>query len=146
MSRRHNPARAKLHLSYTILEIASLYQVEKGTVSNWISAGLATVDRKRPLLVTGVALRAFIKGRMDATKRPSLPGEIFCVACKATKRPAGRVVNLEPVSTTSANIIGTCPDCSRRIYRRVRFSNLLDACGGLSIAPKDRDDTCNTEA
>ena len=134
MSRRHNPELAKLHFNYTILEIAALYRVDKTTVSKWISAGLQTIDRKRPLLVTGVALRTFLKARMAATKRPCQPGEIYCVACKATKRPAGNVVDLEPVSKTSASIIGTCPDCSRRIYRRVGVANLKRDGGGLSIA------------
>lgn len=146
MSRRHNPELAKLHLTYTILEIAALFHVGKTQVSKWISAGLPTIDRKVPLLVTGVALRAFLKARMDATKRPCQPGEIFCVACKRTGRPEGDRAILKAVSETSSNLIGICTKCGRRNFRRVALRNMSAVCAGLTLTFEDRDDTYNTEA
>ena len=146
MCRRHNPERAMLHLNYTILEIAALYQVNKTTVSNWISAGLITVDRKRPLLVTGVALRAFIKARMAAKKRPLMPGEIYCAPCKRTGRPQGDRAVLKGVSETSSNLIGICTKCGRRNFRGVALRNMGADCAGLSLTFEGRDDTCKAEA
>lgn len=138
MSRSHNPERAKLYLNYSVLEIAALFDVNKTTVSHWISAGLTPIDRKRPLLVTGVELRAFIKKRMAAMKRPSAPGEIFCIACKWPKAPIDARVDFQKVSATSGNIVGECPDCGLRIFRRVSLANMARDCGPLVVRFTDR--------
>ena len=143
MCRRHNPERAKLHLSYTIPEIVELFDVGKTTVSHWIKDGLTPIDRKRPLIFTGEHLRGFMKARMAAKRRPLQVGEIFCVACKAGKTPTGGAAEFAMVSETSCNMIGRCPDCGRRIFRRVSMSNLFRDCGSLTLKPKARDDTCN---
>ena len=143
MCRRHNPERALLHRSYTIPEIADLFDIGKSAVTRWIKDGLKPIDRKRPLLFTGAHLRAFVKARMAATKRPLGPGQIFCVACKKVRVPDGGRAELEMVSDTSCNIIGHCPHCARRMFRRVRLSNLNHDCGAITLIPKARDRTCN---
>ena len=136
MSRRHNPERAKLHLSYTIPEIVDLFDINKGTVSKWIKYGLTPIDSKRPLIFTGVHLRAFVKARMAATKRPLQAGQIFCVACKRAQTPSGGAAEFAMVSETSCNMIGDCPDCGRRIFRRVAMTNLFRDCGSLMLRPQ----------
>ena len=134
MSRRHNPERAKLHLNYTIPEIAALFDINKTTVSHWISAGLTPTDRKRPLIFTGAHLRAFVKARMAATLRPLRVGEIFCVACKRGQMPTGGAAVFKMVSATSCNMIGQCPDCRRRIFRRVAMATFMGAIARATIA------------
>jgi hypothetical protein len=52
-------------------------------------------------LFTSVVLRAFMKARMAATKRPLEAGEIFCVACKCARVPISSAVHLRIVSATS---------------------------------------------
>ena len=44
---RPNPRLAKIHRSYTVDEIATLYGVHRNTVRAWIARGLATVDQRR---------------------------------------------------------------------------------------------------
>ena len=39
-SRRHNPRRAKSHFSYTVYEVAELYDVGRPTVRHWLANGL----------------------------------------------------------------------------------------------------------
>ena len=146
MCRRHNPQRAKLHCSYSVLELASLFDVNITTISHWVSAGLSPIDATRPYLFSGVKVRQFLHERNIASKRPCKPGEIFCVACKRQQCPTGGKADVEVVSKTSANLVGTCPACARRIYRRVRLENMHRDCGGLSLTFKDRDDHINAGA
>lgn len=145
MSRRHNPLRAQLHRNYTIAEITELFDVCKTTVSHWIHDGLPTVNRKRPLLVTGTALRAFHAARVAASKRPCQPGELYCTACKRSVRPVGDSAILKAVSATSSDLVGTCRTCNRRNYRRVALVNLARDCAGLALKFEDRDGTCNAK-
>jgi hypothetical protein len=60
MARRFNYRRVKIHRTYTVAEVAAL-GVHKHTVRRWIAAGLPTTDAKRPLLVNGAELRAFLR-------------------------------------------------------------------------------------
>jgi hypothetical protein len=131
--RRPNPRRAKIHRSYTVQEIAKLYGVHKNTVREWIRAGLATIDDRRPQLVLGSVLLAFVQARRLKNKRPCKPGEIYCVRCRAPKNPAGDFADYKPTSSTSGQMIGICPTCECLMYRAVSLAKLAQVCGKLAV-------------
>ena len=126
--------RVKVHRNYEVSEIADLLGVHKHTVRNWLREGLTTIEDARPILVAGDDLRAFLKARRAAKRCPLRHGELFCVACRDGKRPAGAMVDYLPITSTSGNLAGFCPDCDRMIFRRVRFDRLPLVGGGLDIA------------
>ena len=85
--RLHNPNRAKIHRNYTVEEVASLYGVFKGTVRNWVKAGLPTLNDKRPILILGSDLAAFHQSRRTRNKQKCKPGEMYCCKCRIPKAP-----------------------------------------------------------
>ncbi|MDZ4322206.1 MAG: helix-turn-helix domain-containing protein, partial [Phenylobacterium sp.] len=61
---RLNPRLTKIHLAYTLAEVAELYGLHVNTVRGWIKRdGLEPIDGRRPLLIKGSVLRAFLDGR-----------------------------------------------------------------------------------
>ncbi len=60
MPKRLNPNLAKIHYSYSVSEVAEVYQIHPHTVRNWINAGLPTVDEHRPVLIQGSMLRDYL--------------------------------------------------------------------------------------
>lgn len=66
-------------------------------------------------------------------KRPCGPGELFCLPCRAPRRPAGDIVDIVPVTATSGNMRGICPVCDRLIYRRVPFDRIELVAAGLEV-------------
>ena len=57
MRKRHpNPRLAKIHRSYTVDEVASLFGVHRNSVREWVKRGLPTSDGRRPMLILGVML------------------------------------------------------------------------------------------
>src|ERR1039458_3709374 len=90
--RRPNYRLVKIHRSYSVEEVARLFGTHKNSVSAWVKAGLPTCDGKRPMLILGRELAAYLKGRRTKNKRPSQPGEIYCVRCHARseERRAGK--------------------------------------------------------
>ena len=123
--RRHpNYRLVKIHRSYVVEEIADLFGCHKNTVRQWIRDGLPVCDRRRPILVMGSDLRTFLEARRTTKKRPCGPGEIYCVRCRATKVPAGGMVEYQPSTGTLGNLIAICPDCGSLMNRRVNVAQL----------------------
>lgn len=121
---RPNPRLAKIHRSYTVEEIAKLYGVHRNTVRAWIARGLPTVDDRRPMLVLGSHLAAFLQGRRTVNKRPCGPGEIYCLRCREPRRPAGGVVRYHPLTATQGNLVGLCGCCGAGLNRRASLAKL----------------------
>lgn len=134
MATRHpNHRLAKIYRNYTVEEVASLCGVHRNTVREWIKRGLPTIDHRRPRLILGRDLAAFLQARRLKNKRACQPGEIYCVRCRAPRNPAGDMAELRPVTTTLGNLIGICPSCESLMYRRVNVAKLPQILGKLDI-------------
>ena len=134
MGKRHpNPRLAKIHRNYTVEEVAALFGVHRNTVREWVKRGLPTNDDRRPMLILGRDLVAFLRARRAKNKRTCQPGEIYCVRCRAPKKPAGDMADYQPVTETLGNLIAICPDCEAIIYRRVSLAKLEQIRGQLDI-------------
>jgi Helix-turn-helix domain len=134
MRRRHpNHRHVKIHRSYTVEEIASLFGTHKNTVRSWVKAGLPTCDSKRPMLILGHDLAAFLQARRAKNKQDCRPGEIYCVRCRAPKFPAGDMADYQPVTEKLGNLTAICPDCHCIINRRVSLAKLGHVQGRMDI-------------
>lgn len=135
MAGRHpNPKLAKIHRTYTVEEAAALCGVHRNTVRQWIKRGLPCLDDDRPTLILGEQLAAFLRVMRTRNKRPCQPGLIFCMRCREPRAPAQQQALYSPLTATQGNLIGICPVCSSRMYRRISVSKLLADGGPLRIA------------
>lgn len=128
-----NPRRAKIHRSYTVEEVAQLYGVHRNTVRQWVKQGLPLCDDRRPILILGGELAAFLVRKRVSNKRPCKAGEIYCVRCRAPQMPALGMVDYEPLTAIGGNLIGLCPRCGGVMYRRVNRAGLSTAVGNLEV-------------
>lgn len=134
MRKRHpNPRLAKIHRNYTVDEVAQLFDVHRNTVREWVKRGLPTNDGKRPMLILGRELVAFLTVRRAKNKRPCLPGEIYCVRCRAPRAPAGEMVDYVPLTATLGNLVAICTACETMMYRRVSLAKLEQVRRNLDI-------------
>jgi hypothetical protein len=132
MARRFDIRRVKIHRSYTIAELGVLIGAHKRTIGRWIAADLPTIDARRPLLINGADFRAFIRAREPIRQR-CLPGEFFCLGCRAPKRPAADMADYIPRTALRGSLCGICPTCGRMIYRATTLSKLDLITGGLEV-------------
>ena len=124
----------KIHRSYTVEEIAVLFAIHKNTVRRWVKDGLATSDDKRPMLILGTDLVAFLQARRTKNKRPCKPGEIYCVRCRAPKFPAANMVEYASVTKKLGNLIAICPDCGAIMNRIVSLARIAQMHGVMDIS------------
>ena len=134
MRKRHpNPRLAKIHRNYTVDEVAHLFGIHKNTVRDWVKRGLPTSDGRRPMLILGRELVAFLTARRTKNKRTCQPGEIYCVRCRAPRAPAGDMVDYMPVTATLGNLVAICSACETMMYRRVSLAKLEQVRGILDV-------------
>jgi hypothetical protein len=132
-SRHPNPRRAKIHRSYSVEEIARLFKVHKNTVRAWLRQGLEAIDAQRPIVVRGEEIRRFLSDRRTRAKRPSGPGRIYCLPCRAPKVPALNMAECVVTGHTTGTLHGICPDCNRMIYRHINPQKIGAVRGGLDV-------------
>jgi excisionase family DNA binding protein len=128
MGRRPNPRLVKIHRNYTVEEAARTLRVHKNTVRNWIKQGLPTIDSRRPSLIHGRDLFAFLRTRRKV-KQSCGPDQLYCVRCRMPKPPLAGIADYMPITESSGNLRGTCPDCGCFMHRRVALAKL----GGLIL-------------
>jgi hypothetical protein len=137
--RRIDSRRAKIHRNYTVEETARLFGVHRNTVRAWLRSGLKAIDGSRPTLIHGSELRRYCTERRTQSKRPTPPGMIYCLGCREHRRPAGNMVDYLPLTPTSGNLQGICPECDGLIYRRANRAALDAVCAGLDVTIKEAD-------
>jgi hypothetical protein len=143
--KRLNPRRVKLHRNYTVGEAARLFHVHKNTVRGWLGSGLESIDDRRPILILGRKLSAFLHARRHRRQRCKA-GELYCVRCRAPKTCVARTADYLPIAVDSGNLRGTCVDCGTRMYRRVSLQKLAAVAGDLEVQlpqGKQRIDDCS---
>ena len=131
--RRPNYRLAKIHRNYTVAEVADVFGVHRNTVREWIKRGLPTCDCKRPTLILGRDLSAFLLTRRMKNKRPCKPGELYCVRCREPRAPAGNFAEYQPGKAGAGNLIAICSACEAMMYRRVNIAKLGAVQGQLDI-------------
>jgi transcriptional regulator with XRE-family HTH domain len=92
--RRYALNRIKTGITYDVAEIAKLFGVHRNTVRQWLREGLEMIDARRPLLIHGAILKAFLAARQRARKHACGPGEFFCFKCRAPRTPYGGMADV----------------------------------------------------
>jgi hypothetical protein len=132
---KHHPNHrlVKINRSYTVEETANVLSVHKNTVREWIRARLPTMSEKRPILILGRELRAFLQARRQKNKQTLRPGEIYCLRCRAPKCPAGDMAEYLPMNENVGNLRAICPDCESIMHRCVSKAKLGQVRGKMDI-------------
>ena len=134
MGRNPNYRLVKIHRNYTVEEVALLFDKHKNTVRAWLKEGLQPIDTRRPTVIYGEELAAFLQQRRLRGKRPCPAGHLFCFRCRSPRPPDGGLVDYLPMTGSAGNVRGICPQCGTFMHRRVALANLATVCAGLDIA------------
>ena len=102
--RRPNHRLVKIHRTYTVEEIVDLFGVHKNTVRHWVKDGLTTTDDKRPMLILGHVLVAFLKAPASKTNRLASRGNFIAsaVAPRNLLPVVWRIIFLLPKSSATS--------------------------------------------
>jgi excisionase family DNA binding protein len=132
-ARRANPCAVKMHRTYTTGELAELLGVHKNTVRHWRAKGLSPIDRSRPALFHGQAVRAFLASQNKSRKRPCLPGTLYCFRCRSPQPPALAMADFVETRPGSGNLEALCGACGTIMHRRARHAALATVMPGIEV-------------
>ena len=130
---RLNPKRVKQHRSYSVDELARCLGVHKNTIHHWRQKGLEPIDRVRPILFQGSAVRDYLTIRNSSRKCPCPPGTFYCVRCRAPRAPALLMVDFLPASFGNGNLRALCECCEAVMHRRVREAEITKVMPNCTI-------------
>jgi len=120
MNRRADWRRIRTHLSYTYEEAARALSVHRMTVRHWVKhSGLPVLAARRPHLILGAGLIAFLKARRAEQQRKCGPGEMYCLKCRSPRKPVAGVLEHRVYSASRGAIVGFCIDCGTLMHRFV---------------------------
>jgi len=124
-NRRPDWRRIKTLRSYTIDEAANVLHVHRNAVRYWIKkCGLPALTDRRPHLIHGAELVAFLKHRREARRRKCESGQFFCLKCRKPQTPAAGMVDYEAISASRGALVGMCPVCETLMRRFVSQARL----------------------
>ncbi len=116
--------RIKTGICYEVAEIAKLFGMHRNTVRHWLREGLKTIDDRRPLLIHGAALKAFLAERQTARKHVCGPGELFCFKCRVPRTPYGGMADVAEHTAKIARLTAICSVCETAMHRTIRRADL----------------------
>ena len=115
--RTYNTKLIKSGCSYEIEDVAELLDGHINTVHNWIKGGLPSMKAKKPFLIHGSELIAFLNDKQRKRKHPCSPEEIFCFTCQVPRKPKEGKVEVKIRNKNQLTLIGDCEHCGNRIFR-----------------------------
>ena len=113
---RFNPQIISRHLSYTLPEIAARLSMTKKSLYRWINEGLPVVPgQKKPILIRGDDLKAFINARNSKNKVKLKRHEFYCLRCRAPRR-----AKRGTITKSGDTRKGECSVCNGKMQRKFR--------------------------
>lgn len=115
--RTYNTRLIRLGLSYSVQEIAELFGLHKNAVLRWIRDGLPTTDQRKPYLIHGAELAAYLKRRQGGRKHKCRPDEFFCCKCRVPRRAWENLADMEIRNETKLALSAVCATCGTSMHR-----------------------------
>ena len=120
--------------AYTIREAALQLGVHRRTVGRWLTMGLRCCRECRPILILGCDLNDFLHQQRAQKRQKCNQGQLYCVACRMPKDPAGGMVDVIRTSTHAGLLRAICPDCDGLMHRGISVAKLEEVAKGIEMA------------
>lgn len=124
--------RVRGQTTYTAQEAAALIGVAIGTIRTWLRDGLPALDDGRPTLIFGADLKSWLSERQAARKCKCGPDEMYCLRCRAPRKPVSGTVNIIPRNQKTVRVSGRCVQCEAKMNRGgsvAKLHEIIDAFG-----------------
>ena len=118
MKRTYNPLKVKRHRSYSVQELAELYEVGPNTVRQWIKKhGLPVIEGTYPALIHWEAIRIWMTAWQAARKWTCAKNEMSCLKCQSGRKVMAGTFRVTQTNDASFMLHGECETCGKSLKR-----------------------------
>lgn len=115
----YNLHKIRIRKSYSITEIAALFDVDRKTCGRWINDGLKIIEKGvSPILIMGADLKDFIK-KNKKRKIPLQENQFFCFKCKKAA----------VAKTESEQVVKTGKKIGKDNHEQLKKTGACETCG-----------------
>ncbi|WP_050605477.1 hypothetical protein [Ruegeria sp. 6PALISEP08] len=122
MAKYPNPMLVKASRTYDVLEATRALGRTPATIRNWIKDGLVVLASRKPYLILGQAIRDYIRAKSASRKKALSQDEIYCLSCRAGRRPLDMAVTRHFQTSKTCRINGICNACGAPMSRIISLS------------------------
>jgi excisionase family DNA binding protein len=134
------PNRIKTHRVYTVWEAADALGRHRQTIIRWIKSEALAADRgRKPWLIAGEDLRAFLGHKRQSCKQKLAPHHIYCLGCRGPREPAGKTADYAHQTVTTGMLSAICPDCENMMHKVVRRADLETIRTRIGVSVRQAD-------
>ncbi|MGB0906780.1 MAG: helix-turn-helix domain-containing protein [Maricaulaceae bacterium] len=125
MKRTYDPRKVKRHRSYTVQDLAALYEVGPNTVRQWIKKqGLPVIEGSYPTLMHWAEIRRWIIDWQSARKWTCAANEMSCLRCQAPRKVKAGTFRVTESNKELLMMHGDCETCGRAMNRATSRAKL----------------------
>lgn len=110
--------------SYTVAEIANLFDIYEYTVLRWLKEGLPHIPQTRPYLIYGQDLKGFLSERQNKRKQLCKENQIYCFKCRVPQEPILNSLTSQITPHKMLHISGKCSVCHTKVNKLVNPKKL----------------------
>jgi len=144
MGKRVNPMAVKAALTYEIGEAAAVLGVTSATIRNWIKDGLPVMKAQKPFLISGTAMREYLRAKNRAAKRPLDWNELYCPSCRAGRTPRDMAVTIAPITAKTSLLKGCCSECNATVARIISNADVAEWSKVFQVTKADQSEAYKT--
>jgi len=105
--------------TYSVPEVAETLDRIPSTIHGWIRNGLPTLDTRKPPLINGSDLMAWLQAKWKARKHPCGIDQLYCCKCRQPRMPVNGSASIALRNDKTIWVKGRCSACGTPM-RQVR--------------------------
>ncbi len=137
MFRYYNYTLIESNRSYSTEKIQKLLKIHPQTIRGWVKEeGLQCVSKK-PMLIYGAILKAFIKTRNEKHKKTLDFKEMKCLKCRNISVPKDNQISIYNNQNGSIRAVGVCSNCDNEFSKLYKKNSTYELKNAFFIKPTE---------
>ncbi len=127
-SSRRKPDKRRVadNITYSVPEIALLYDKAETTIGDWLTKGLPTIDNLEPTLVFGWQLKRWHQSWWASRKTNCGSTGFYCSPCRGLRSIKSGSLEIIPTNSRAFRVLAVCTDCNAKMFRMVKAENIAE--------------------
>ena len=125
--RRSDKRKVRIKKTYSMEEIAILFEKTEGTVLTWIADGLPKIDALEPPLVYGWELKQWHEEWWDRRRKKCAANEFYCCHCQDVRPAEPGTITFSVRVADGIRGVAVCSVCGTSVVRNFSVEHALEA-------------------